>query len=444
MKVTLLGHASVVVEADGAIVMMDPVFSDPFQGDLVVSCPSRQVYVDRLPRPDVLIMSHNHLDHFHLPSLRRLPAELPVFIPQDGLLLRMMRRAGFHNITTVAPGETVQQGALCMRFTRSMHANPEMGVVFESPDGSVWNQVDTVITQQSTVEVLGWLQGRLDVVFCAWRPLLEYCGMWVDEVDFPKARYDRLLEMAICSRATTVVPGSAGLRAADRYGWANHRLFPASRQQFAKDLHRLAPDTGVLLMNPGHTLRLRAGHRPSLGQSRWARTVAMDEHLTDFDPDHHPPPALVDLDPPGFGKAGLRQGVAALMEQSLPEVLERLLTWDLVGPLRTLWDRRSVLQMDVVFPGDEVRSWQLAGWDRPLRVRRGGSRKADYTWRYIASQLLAYAAGRPYGRTVQAFRRDGGVPGRLDTLDPARLHDVDLYRVVDEDFAFNPLALLAE
>ena len=39
MKVTLLGHASVLVEMNGATCLMDPVFFDPFEEGAVVSCP---------------------------------------------------------------------------------------------------------------------------------------------------------------------------------------------------------------------------------------------------------------------------------------------------------------------------------------------------------------------------------------------------------------------
>lgn len=48
MKVTLLGHASVYIEMDGARCLMDPVFQDPFEDTAVVSCPRRSI----CPRPD--------------------------------------------------------------------------------------------------------------------------------------------------------------------------------------------------------------------------------------------------------------------------------------------------------------------------------------------------------------------------------------------------------
>ena len=40
---TLIGHASLVFEPRGGIVLMDPVFFDPFEGGVVASCPEREV-----------------------------------------------------------------------------------------------------------------------------------------------------------------------------------------------------------------------------------------------------------------------------------------------------------------------------------------------------------------------------------------------------------------
>lgn len=41
MKITPLGHASIIVEMDGAVGLMDSVFFDPFEEGAVVSCPKR-------------------------------------------------------------------------------------------------------------------------------------------------------------------------------------------------------------------------------------------------------------------------------------------------------------------------------------------------------------------------------------------------------------------
>ncbi len=60
MRVTLLGHAALLVEMGPMTILMDPVLQDPFEDGIVVSCPKREIDVQRLPPVDVIILSHRH------------------------------------------------------------------------------------------------------------------------------------------------------------------------------------------------------------------------------------------------------------------------------------------------------------------------------------------------------------------------------------------------
>ena len=57
MRVTLLGHAALLVEMGPMTILMDPVLQDPFEDGIVVSCPNREIDVERLPPVDVIILS---------------------------------------------------------------------------------------------------------------------------------------------------------------------------------------------------------------------------------------------------------------------------------------------------------------------------------------------------------------------------------------------------
>ena len=103
MKVTLLGHASILVEMDGGTCLMDPVFSDPFEEGAVVSCPKRTVYPDRFPPIDILIVSHRHPDHFHIPSLARVSRDVDAICPADPLIVYALEKLGFTHIHPVYP-----------------------------------------------------------------------------------------------------------------------------------------------------------------------------------------------------------------------------------------------------------------------------------------------------------------------------------------------------
>jgi hypothetical protein len=74
MRVTWIGHATVLVQADGLNILTDPVWSDtagPFGfGPRRVAEPG--VRFEDLPRIDLVLISHNHYDHMDLATLKRL------------------------------------------------------------------------------------------------------------------------------------------------------------------------------------------------------------------------------------------------------------------------------------------------------------------------------------------------------------------------------------
>jgi L-ascorbate metabolism protein UlaG (beta-lactamase superfamily) len=75
MRVTWIGHATVLVQTAGLNILTDPVWSDvvsPFPpiGPKRVRAPG--VRFEDLPRIDLVLISHNHYDHLDLPTLKRL------------------------------------------------------------------------------------------------------------------------------------------------------------------------------------------------------------------------------------------------------------------------------------------------------------------------------------------------------------------------------------
>jgi L-ascorbate metabolism protein UlaG (beta-lactamase superfamily) len=99
LAVTWWGHASVTLEIAGLRVATDPLLS-------------RQLMHLRRASPvpppaanvaDVVLISHLHHDHLHLPSLRRFDPDVPVVVPK-GAAKAVRGLRGLH-LVEVAPGE---------------------------------------------------------------------------------------------------------------------------------------------------------------------------------------------------------------------------------------------------------------------------------------------------------------------------------------------------
>ncbi|HEV2541581.1 MAG TPA: MBL fold metallo-hydrolase, partial [Methylobacterium sp.] len=88
MLVTWIGHATVLVQTNGLNILTDPVWSEvvsPFPpiGPNRVRAPG--VALERLPKIDLVLISHNHYDHMDLPTLKRLWArDRPLIVTSLG------------------------------------------------------------------------------------------------------------------------------------------------------------------------------------------------------------------------------------------------------------------------------------------------------------------------------------------------------------------------
>ena len=79
-RVTFLGHASALITMNGINIIADPIFSRHVfffvwrRGGVPMK-------VEELPPIDLILISHGHYDHLDLPTIRKLPREIPVITP---------------------------------------------------------------------------------------------------------------------------------------------------------------------------------------------------------------------------------------------------------------------------------------------------------------------------------------------------------------------------
>ncbi len=102
-----LGHSTVLLKIDGFTILTDPIFSlraglnlGPFTlGIKRLIEPALQA--DALPDIDLILLSHAHMDHFDLPSLRTLesPGTHVVTAYRTADLLRRKRYASVHELS---------------------------------------------------------------------------------------------------------------------------------------------------------------------------------------------------------------------------------------------------------------------------------------------------------------------------------------------------------
>ncbi|MEU1628733.1 MBL fold metallo-hydrolase [Streptomyces sp. NPDC020096] len=81
LHLTFLGHQTWHISDGHTVVLLDPILDTVFgAGDLRFAIwPPRSVDIAAMPAPNAVVLSHEHLDHFHLPSLNLLERTTPVY-----------------------------------------------------------------------------------------------------------------------------------------------------------------------------------------------------------------------------------------------------------------------------------------------------------------------------------------------------------------------------
>jgi len=116
MRITWVGHSTVLVELDGVRLLTDPVL----RARILHLRRIGQVDWGALQHLDAALVSHAHYDHLDLPSLRRCDRSLPLVVPRGAA--RLLQRHGFKRIVEVESGDETRVGALTVRATHAEHA----------------------------------------------------------------------------------------------------------------------------------------------------------------------------------------------------------------------------------------------------------------------------------------------------------------------------------
>jgi L-ascorbate metabolism protein UlaG (beta-lactamase superfamily) len=120
-----IGHATVLLRIDGMTILTDPVFSHRIGLGYLLGTlgPRRRVAaamsLRRLPKLDLILISHAHFDHLDRPTLARLDRKTPlVTAAHTGDLIRDL---GFRQITELDWGETYSQNGIRITAREVVH-----------------------------------------------------------------------------------------------------------------------------------------------------------------------------------------------------------------------------------------------------------------------------------------------------------------------------------
>jgi L-ascorbate metabolism protein UlaG (beta-lactamase superfamily) len=247
LRVTWLGHSTVVVDLDGVRLLTDPLLQR--HAGLLRRCTPRPAAAS-WAGADAVLLSHLHPDHAELRSLRMLPGVPVLTAPENA---RWLRRRRVH--TAVGIGEAWTDvgpaGAVQVRLVTAEHRHRPMphrpnaanGHLLRTATATVWVAGDTSLCPEmhNLPDLVGGALDLAVVPIGGWGPRLSEGHMTPTQAAIACARTGARWALPV-HWGTLHPPLAARLP----HGWL-HR----PGEEFARALHRIAPNCQAVRLAPG-------------------------------------------------------------------------------------------------------------------------------------------------------------------------------------------------
>jgi L-ascorbate metabolism protein UlaG (beta-lactamase superfamily) len=253
VKVTYIGHATLLLELGGATILTDPNF-DPRLGRILPRVSAPGIALEKLPSLDAILLTHAHADHLSFDSLERLPSGLPIYAPP--VIAQWLRRLGFDRAVDLAPGTATRVKGVEIHAASATHRGNRYGYDRWRSDANmylldggetIFFAGDTALVEDThhLVERVLWQNGReLDLALLP----IGYAPWWKPGFRKGHLTHEDALTLFERLRARTLVP----------YHWGTFRHVTATAHDAIRRLrqrlesHHLS--AAVRIIEPGESL----------------------------------------------------------------------------------------------------------------------------------------------------------------------------------------------
>ena len=164
MRFTVTGHSTLFVETSGPTILVDPWFAGSCYWRSWWHFPPSDTTDPAWLTPDYLYITHDHFDHFHYPTIRRLDRRTKVLVPRFGVdfMVDEFRRLGFDDVTEVPHAGVVELGD-GVRLASYQYGFDDTLAVIADGEHVIWDMNDCKIRGRPLRKVIDRF-GRPSVV----------------------------------------------------------------------------------------------------------------------------------------------------------------------------------------------------------------------------------------------------------------------------------------
>jgi L-ascorbate metabolism protein UlaG (beta-lactamase superfamily) len=298
LEVQFISHACLKIKGSFGTMVCDPwILNEPvFNLSTWKFPPARIKPEDVVKDCDILLITHSHEDHFHIPSLDFFPRDTPILLSNFDRHASLrahsieiaLSKMGFSNITRMKSWEVIHldehNELMCVPSAYSRDQDWEnSGFVLQSPDCPILNLNDN-LNDQSLCEEINEKYPNIDIGFIQTGGVTMYPGcfkMTPEEMKVEASKrkvafrdQKRMLDFIAPKRIAPFAGDFCWL--ADQYfhqNWANRTTPILMQEMLDNDYVELNPE--MVLMQPGDTWTID-GHIEN------GRRVDWDNYLSEI------------------------------------------------------------------------------------------------------------------------------------------------------------------
>ncbi len=336
LETTFLGHQGWQFATANTRILVDPLLVEPFGhgGGVGVVYPPRILDISAMAPVDAVVLTHEHEDHFNIPSLNRISREIPVYAPErSSLALRQfLQEAGF-TVYLLAAGRTIEWSDLHLTCFSPDHVRHDEqdewdtmpflvqdvkdgGSFFSPVDVTVSAAIEAQLKQRGVAPGLwGYANNVMNMSFQE-QPPRAAAGMQPVIARFV-AEHRRRASPPIASLMCGGGFSFAGPRA-----WMNHACFPLDSNELFEGLQAVTPKERFIVPLPGMQINADGDRVVSVSESAPFLRPAPREQW----PDRAYRPKTIAAEPvaAASGRTGLRAGELDELKERLTEFAEFL------------------------------------------------------------------------------------------------------------------------
>ncbi len=273
---TFLGHQGWLFRSDRSAILVDPLLCEDFGQIHALEYrvfPPRKLDLAKLPALDAVVLSHEHDDHFDIPSLAKLPRTVPIYLSARSSTAAhaILGEMGFA-VRPLVPGVPVALGDLEIVPFAGNHQAVDCGDEWDTlpylvrhADGSFFTLVDITLTEGHIAwakahakkpGIVAWTNNALD-----WSHMAHYLAERVEGTQqcFVKMGVGHKLIAQQWGTPVAMVMCAGGFSFTGERAWLNDRVFCVDTEAVCAAMTKVYKTEKFISGIPGQTFVMVSG-----------------------------------------------------------------------------------------------------------------------------------------------------------------------------------------